>query len=87
MSLFLFCLSAHVDMPHRQDLALVVTGLDRQADGQRNRAHAAHEHDQHVQQLGPDIQLAVTPTDRPTVPNAEQDSKMASMTDTASEVL
>lgn len=43
MSLFLFCLSAHVDMPHRQDLALVVTGLDRQADGQRDRAHAAHE--------------------------------------------
>ena len=57
MSLF-FCLSTHVDMPHRQDLALVVTGLDRQADGQRDRAHAAHEHDQHVQQLGPDIQLA-----------------------------
>ena len=29
----------------------------------------------------------VTPTERPTVPKAEQDSKMASTMDTASEVL
>ena len=37
--------------------------------------------------FAPVFSWAVTPTDRPTVPNAEQDSKIASMTDTASEVL
>ena len=87
MSLFLFCLSAHVDMPHRQDLALVVTGLDRQADGQRDRTHAPMNMTSMYSSLAPTFSWLVTPTDRPTVPNAEQDSKMASMTDTASEVL
>ena len=37
--------------------------------------------------FAPVFSWPVTPTDRPTVPKAEQDSKMASMTDTASEVL
>ncbi len=37
--------------------------------------------------LAPVFSWLVTPTERPTVPKAEQDSKMASITDTASEVL
>ena len=77
----------NVDMPHRHDLPLVVVRLCRQAHGQRHRADTAHEHDQHIQDLCTPVQLLVTPTERPTVPKAEQDSKIASMTDTASEVL
>ena len=37
--------------------------------------------------FAPVFSCPVTPTDRPTVPNAEQDSKMQSMTDTVSAVL
>jgi len=37
--------------------------------------------------LAPVFSWPVTPTERPTVPKAEQDSKIASMTVTASDVL
>ena len=47
----------YVDMPHRHDLPLVVGRLCRQTHCQRHRAHAAGEHDQHVQQLCAAVQL------------------------------
>ena len=37
--------------------------------------------------FAPRFSWLVTPTERPTVPKADQDSKIASMIDTASEVL
>ena len=58
MSVFAASASAHVDVAHRHDLPLVVVRLCRQAHGQRHRAHAAGEHDQHIQDLCAGIQLA-----------------------------
>ncbi len=79
--------SAHIDVANRTILALVVVRFGGRY-GQRHRAHTSHKHHGHIQELCPiPFSRAVTPTDRPTVPKAEQDSKMASMTDTASEVL
>lgn len=51
-----FCLT-YVDVTHREDFALVVVGLCRQADRQRHRADAAHEHTGHIQQLCAGVQL------------------------------
>ena len=51
-----FCLT-YVDVTHREDFALVVVGLCRQADCQRHRANAAHEHTGHIQQLCAGVQL------------------------------
>ena len=51
-----FCLT-YVDVTHREDFALVVVGLCRQADRQRHRADATHEHTGHIQQLCAGVQL------------------------------
>ena len=77
----------YIDMPHWHDLALVVVRFGGQAHGKGHRAYTAHEHDQHIQDLCPVVQLAGYAYGKAPVPKAEQDSKMASTTDTASEVL
>ena len=48
---------SHVDLSNGQDLPFVVIGFAGQADGKGHRANTAHEHHQHIQQLGPGVQL------------------------------
>ena len=84
----LFFHLTNIDMPHRHDLALVVVRFGGQAHGKGHRSHTTHEHDQHIQDLCPVIQLAGHTYGKSHRAKGRAGlSKMASTTDTASEVL